>query len=85
MVFFILLFIICPQEVITATIDLEDIRSYRAQIRSRSHLAASNKPFPRITVDFALSDDQDINQTISYPIEWQYLTPEEEIELGIYI
>lgn len=70
------------QEVITATIDLEDIRSYRARIRSRSHLAASNPPFPRIVVDFALSDDEDINLTTSPPMEWQYLTPEEEIELG---
>ncbi|CAG9792072.1 unnamed protein product [Diatraea saccharalis] len=69
-------------EVISATIDLEDIRSYRTQIRSRSHLAASNNPFPRINVDFALSDDDDINLTISPPMEWKYLTPEEEIELG---
>lgn len=70
------------QEVITATIDLEDIRSYRASIRSRSHVAASNPPFPRIPVDFALSDDDDIYLTISPPIDWKYLTPEEEIELG---
>ncbi|XP_063823288.1 glutamine-dependent NAD(+) synthetase isoform X1 [Ostrinia nubilalis] len=69
-------------EVITATIDLEDIRSYRTQIRSRSHLAASNKPFPRITVPFALSDDDDVHLTTSPPIDWKYLTPEEEIELG---
>ncbi|XP_061378873.1 glutamine-dependent NAD(+) synthetase [Danaus plexippus] len=69
-------------EVITATIDLEDIRSYRASIRSRSHVAASNPPFPRIPVDFALSDDDDIYLTISPPIDWKYLTPEEEIELG---
>ncbi|KAH9641931.1 hypothetical protein HF086_011681 [Spodoptera exigua] len=68
-------------EVVTATIDLEDIRSYRTQIRSRSHLAASNPPFPRITVDFALSDDEDVYLTTSPPIQWQYLTPEEEIEL----
>lgn len=65
-----------------ATIDLEDIRSYRTQIRSRSHLAASNPPFPRITVDFALSDDDDAFLTTSPPIDWKYLTPEEEIELG---
>ncbi|XP_072941486.1 glutamine-dependent NAD(+) synthetase isoform X1 [Epargyreus clarus] len=69
-------------EVVTATIDLEDIRSYRTSIRSRTHLAASNKPFPRVTVDFALSDDEDIHLTISPPMEWKYLTPEEEIELG---
>lgn len=67
---------------ITATIDLEDIRSYRTQIRSRSHLAASNTPFPRIFADFSLSDDEDMYLIVSLPIEWKYLTPEEEIELG---
>lgn len=67
----------------TATIDLEDIRSYRTQRRSRTHLAASNNPFPRITVDFALSDDDDIYLIPSPPMKWEYLTPEEEIELGL--
>lgn len=71
------------QEVVPATIDLEDIRSYRAKIRSRSHLAATNPPFPRIAVDFALSDDDDINISPNPPIDWVYLTPEEEIELGM--
>ncbi|KAJ0179423.1 hypothetical protein K1T71_005135 [Dendrolimus kikuchii] len=69
-------------EVVTATIDLEDIRSYRNQIRSRSHLAASNKPFPRINVDFALTNDADMYLTTNPPIEVEYLTPEQEIEQG---
>ena len=67
---------------ITATIDLEDIRAYRANRRSRSHLAASTPSFPRVSVDFALSDVEDVQLTVSPPIEWKYLTPEEEIELG---
>lgn len=67
---------------VTATIDLEDIRSYRNQIRSRSHLAASNKPFPRINVDFALTNDADVYLTTNSPIQWEYLSPEEEIEQG---
>ncbi|XP_004927820.1 glutamine-dependent NAD(+) synthetase [Bombyx mori] len=69
-------------EVTTATIDLEDIRSYRAKNRSRCHLAASNKPFPRIFVDVSLSDDEDIHLTTNPPIQWHYLSPEEEISLG---
>ncbi|XP_045492583.1 glutamine-dependent NAD(+) synthetase [Colias croceus] len=69
-------------EVVTATIDLEDIRSYRAKKRSRSHLAASSSPFPRITVDFALSDNEDIHLIANPAIEWQYLSPEEEIAMG---
>ncbi|XP_047517779.1 glutamine-dependent NAD(+) synthetase [Pieris napi] len=69
-------------EVIPATIDLEDIRSYRNRMRSRSHLAASNKPFPRITIDFTLSDEKDTTLVVNRPIQWKYLTPEEEIALG---
>lgn len=69
-------------EVVTATIDLEDIRSYRTQIRSRSHRAASNQSFPRINVDYALSNDDHVFLSTSPPIEWQYHTPEQEIELG---
>ncbi|XP_041973057.1 glutamine-dependent NAD(+) synthetase [Aricia agestis] len=75
-------FALTDVEVVTATIDLEDIRSYRAQIRSRCHLAASNPPFPRISVEFALSEDDDYHLIASPPVEWKYLTPEEEIELG---
>ncbi|XP_023314568.1 glutamine-dependent NAD(+) synthetase isoform X3 [Trichogramma pretiosum] len=44
-------------EVSVATVDLEDIRSYRNSIRSRSHLAARSHPYPRVRVDFALSSD----------------------------
>lgn len=67
-----------------ATIDLEDIRSYRNQIRSRSALSGSSKAYPRIVVDFSLSDSGPagavVNPTI--PIVWQYHTPQEEIALG---
>jgi NAD+ synthase (glutamine-hydrolysing) len=37
-------------EVTTATIDLEEIRSYRNVIRSRNLRAASSNPYPRIEV-----------------------------------
>jgi NAD+ synthase (glutamine-hydrolysing) len=69
-------------EVCTATIDLEDIRSYRNQVRSRQIAAAANHPYPRIEVDFALSSDSDIFLPSYQPIQWDYHCAEEEIMLG---
>lgn len=68
-------------EVITATIDLEDIRAYRNAIRSRSYVSAGSRAYPRINVDFFLSSD-DFFLPFYEPIEWIYHTPEEEIALG---
>ncbi|GLH10757.1 hypothetical protein R5R35_012406 [Gryllus longicercus] len=73
-------FSLAEVEVVVATIDLEDIRTYRNAIRSRSHLAAESPSFPRINVDFSISEDSDVPCFV--PIDWQYLTPEEEIEMG---
>ncbi|KAM9763325.1 glutamine-dependent NAD(+) synthetase isoform 2-T2 [Dama dama] len=58
-------------EVLTATLDLEDIRSYRAEISSRN-----------LAVDFALSCHEDLLEPVSEPIEWKYHSPAEEISLG---
>lgn len=69
-------------EVTTATIDLEDIRSYRNSIRSRTHLGASSPSYPRIFVDFSLSPENDAVLPTAQPIEWVYLRPEEEIAQG---
>lgn len=67
----------------TATIDLEDIRSYRNGIRSRSHLSASAPSYPRVFVDFSLSPENDTVLPTAQPIEWVYLRPEEEIAQGL--
>lgn len=67
--------------VITATIDLEDIRAYRNNLRSRCVVASTSVPFPRIAVDFALTSS-DPFIAASPPIEWKYHTAEEEISLG---
>lgn len=64
---------------------MEDIRSYRANLRSRSHLAASSPAYPRIFVDYSLSRENDISVPSCEPIEWLYHSPEEEIALGIHI
>ncbi|XP_047374651.1 glutamine-dependent NAD(+) synthetase isoform X2 [Sciurus carolinensis] len=69
-------------EVLTATLDLEDVRSYRAEICSRSLAASRVSPFPRVKVDFALSCHEDLLQPVSEPVAWEYHRPEEEISLG---
>lgn len=61
---------------------MEDIRAYRNQIRSLAHLAAQSPNYPRIVVDFSLSQENDSTLPIAIPIEWVYLTPEEEIANG---
>lgn len=69
-------------EVLTATLDLEDVRSYRAEISSRNLEASRVSPYPRVTVDFALSGREDLLELVSEPVEWTYHSPEEEISLG---
>ncbi|XP_058827612.1 glutamine-dependent NAD(+) synthetase isoform X1 [Topomyia yanbarensis] len=69
-------------EVTTATVDLEDIRSYRLSLRSRCSVAASTPTYPRINVDFELSHPCDLNIPQSAPLDWVYHSPEEEIALG---
>ncbi|XP_043308317.1 glutamine-dependent NAD(+) synthetase isoform X8 [Cervus canadensis] len=66
-------------EVLTATLDLEDIRSYRAEISSRNLAASRVSPYPRVKVDFALSCHEDLLEPVSEPIEWKYHSPAEEI------
>uniref|UniRef100_A0A3Q4BJK3 Glutamine-dependent NAD(+) synthetase n=1 Tax=Mola mola TaxID=94237 RepID=A0A3Q4BJK3_MOLML len=63
-------------EVITATLDLEDVRSYRGE--------SEPKCCYRVKVDFFLSDDDDVltDLSVHQPIEWCFHTPDEEISLG---
>ncbi|KAK0457751.1 uncharacterized protein EV420DRAFT_1547161 [Desarmillaria tabescens] len=76
-------------EVITATIDIEDVRSHRA-ISSRSMQAASAERYHRIEVSFSLSagkfeevrDEDMVGFLSSRPYEVKYHRPEEEIALG---
>lgn len=70
-------------EVVTATVDLEDVRSHRA-ISSRSMQAAGAERYHRIEVDFALSGGKfdsvrDLNDIILHDWQPRYHTPEEEI------
>ena len=70
-------------EVVSATIDIEDVRAHRA-IASRSMQAASSERYHRVEVPFALSDDR--AQTVLDVEGWRnfevrYHRPEEEIAL----
>ncbi|XP_029438309.1 glutamine-dependent NAD(+) synthetase isoform X2 [Rhinatrema bivittatum] len=68
-------------EVLVATLDLEDVRSYRAEISSRSLVASRVQPYHRVKVEFELSS-HDVWVAASEPIQWRYHSPEEEISLG---
>ncbi|XP_026234551.1 glutamine-dependent NAD(+) synthetase isoform X3 [Anabas testudineus] len=68
-------------EVITATVDLEDVRSYRGEL-CQPHMESEPKPCHRVKVDFSLSTDDDIYLPAHQPITWLFHTPEEEISLG---
>jgi NAD+ synthase (glutamine-hydrolysing) len=68
-------------EVVTATVDLEDVRSYRGATASRNVQAAAADVLPRINIDFSLCrPDADAVPTPSRDV--RYLLPEEEIGLG---
>eukprot|EP01112_Ceratiomyxa_fruticulosa_P017654 TRINITY_DN5544_c0_g2_i1.p1 TRINITY_DN5544_c0_g2~~TRINITY_DN5544_c0_g2_i1.p1 ORF type:complete len:705 (+),score=141.82 TRINITY_DN5544_c0_g2_i1:93-2207(+) len=68
-------------EVITATVDLEAVRSQRASFMSRCAQAAIAQKFPRINVDFYLTS-HDLALSPSLPIPPKYLLSEEEIGFG---
>lgn len=68
-------------EVLTATLDLEDVRSYRGE-RCHPHVESEPRPCHRVKVDFSLSDGEDVFLPTHQPITWQFHTPEEEISLG---
>ena len=60
-------------EVVTAAVDLRDVRSYRGAITSRGVQASENKKVPRIDVDFVLSSPVSI--TLSPKINAKFLLP----------
>ncbi|KAL1505640.1 hypothetical protein ABEB36_005159 [Hypothenemus hampei] len=69
-------------EVITATIDLEDIRCYRNCKRAFAYVASQSESYPRIAVDFSLSPENDTTLPTAQPINIMNLTAEEEIAQG---
>jgi len=77
-------------EVITATIDLEEVRAYRSSISRGLQAASSDAKYERIQVAFSLSsedDDADVEKAPSPPIAPKFHSVEEEIALcaGCYL
>jgi NAD+ synthase (glutamine-hydrolysing) len=77
-------------EVVTATVDLEDVRSYRAAISRGMQAAASTAKYQRIQTPFELSsedDDADVSKAPTLPIQPRMHSVEEEIALcgGCYL
>ncbi|RMJ24832.1 hypothetical protein PHISP_04308 [Aspergillus sp. HF37] len=71
-------------EVVTATVDIEDVRTYRSSA-SRNTQASRQSPYMRIDLDTRLSrrmGDAEPNLMPSEPIQPRYHAPEEEIALG---
>ncbi|KAI9315128.1 hypothetical protein BX666DRAFT_359234 [Dichotomocladium elegans] len=72
-------------EVVTATLDLEDVRSFRARVASRGIQAVHTEAYVRQDVNFSLSHpNMDSNRYLKpdKPQKPFYHTPEEEIALG---
>jgi len=70
-------------EVISATIDIEDVRAHRVR-SSRSMQSAGAERYHRIEAPIALSSGKfdeihELNRPVALPNEVRYHTPEEEI------
>lgn len=71
-------------EVVTATIDLEEVRSHRISA-SRGIQATRALPYHRITTTFSLSDPEsmyDLSIKPTLPVTVKFLEPSQEIALG---
>lgn len=80
-------FSVSDVETITACIDIDDIRSYRAAVMSRSNQAADalTNAFPTVRVEHCITVKRfGINGTVcsSDPIEPYFHTPQQEIAYG---
>ena len=71
-------------EVITAIVDIDEVRSYRSA-KSRAMQARETPSYQRVQLDFSLStrvEDYDFTVAPSPELQPSYYKPEEEIELG---
>ncbi len=70
-------------EVVTATVDLDEVVSYRGAVSSLQEQASAAAPVPMFPVDFNLCHSPEEAIVPSAPIEPRYHDPEEEIALGM--
>ncbi|RHY22505.1 hypothetical protein DYB25_008771 [Aphanomyces astaci] len=78
-------FSVTDVEVITAVVDLDDVRSYRGAVSSRSEQASSpdHRSLSRVPVHFHMSQPKDgFYQQTTPRIDARLHTPEEEIAFG---
>ncbi|KAI9209852.1 glutamine-dependent NAD(+) synthetase with GAT domain-containing protein [Polychytrium aggregatum] len=68
-------------EVITATVDLDEVRAARA-VSSREIQASSSPSYQRAHVDTYLTHSDELHAVPTKPINVKYHTPEEEIRYG---
>lgn len=70
-------------EVVTATVDLEDVRAFRGSFVARMNQAAKSEAVPRVFADFDLTyRDAEMDDRLNRPITVRYHTPQEEIAYG---
>lgn len=69
-------------EVVTATVDLEDVRSYRGASLSRGMQTAQAPSYPRSYLNAAISHRSSLTMACNSTINVHYHMPEEEISLG---
>ena len=75
-------FAIGDVEVVTATVDLDEVVSYRGAVSSLQEQASSASPVPTVYLDFDLCHPAEKAVVPSAPIEPRYHVPEKEIALG---
>lgn len=75
-------FAVSDVEVVTATVDLDEVVSYRGAVSSLQEQASSAPRVPTIDVDFNLCCQDETGVIPNGPIEPRYHVPEEEIALG---
>ena len=66
-------------EVTTATVDLDDVRSFRGSCLSRGMQTALAAPYPQVSTGVTVSHPSSLSLPISQPLSVKYLMPEEEI------
>ena len=66
-------------EVITATVDLDDVRSFRGACMSRGMQTVSAAPYPRVHLPAPITRPPSLTLPITQALCVKYLMPEEEI------
>ena len=70
-------------EVLTSTVDLDDVQSFRGSTPTfGANASCLSKSYPRVKVDFALGCDNDLLVPTADSVQIRFHTPEEEISLG---